>query len=64
MADHDADRQQQLAGIGTDLDGVEQALERLDAGTYSTCEVCGATIDEHLLAEDPVRRRCEVHGST
>jgi RNA polymerase-binding transcription factor len=64
MADEDADRQMQLAAIGADLDGVEQALERLDAGTYATCEICGATIVEQLLEADPVRRRCGAHGQT
>ncbi len=61
MADAD-ERLARLEQIDADLDGVEQALARLDAGTYATCEVCGAPLADELLAEDPVRRRCAVHG--
>ncbi len=50
-----------LEQIGDDLEGVEQALTRLDEGTYATCEVCAAPLDEAGLAADPVRRRCESH---
>ncbi len=40
-----------------DLEGVEAALSRLDAGTYWTDEVTGAALPEALLASDPVARR-------
>ncbi len=40
------------------LDEVEQALARLDDGTYGRCEVCGATIDDERLAELPIVRTC------
>jgi DnaK suppressor protein len=44
-----------------DVDDVEKALARLDDGTYETCEVCGATIPEDVLAGDPTRRTCADH---
>jgi RNA polymerase-binding transcription factor DksA len=43
------------------LDGVDRALTRLDEGTYGTCEVCGAALDDHALEEDPLRVRCAAH---
>jgi RNA polymerase-binding transcription factor DksA len=46
-----------LDRITRDLDGVEQALARLDAGTYWTDEVTGAPIDDAVLVADPTARR-------
>lgn len=46
-----------LDTIGRDLDGVEQALRRLDDGTYWTDEITGAPIPDDVLAADPVARR-------
>jgi RNA polymerase-binding transcription factor DksA len=43
------------------LDDVDRALERLSAGTYATCENCGAPIDDADLAADPTRRTCREH---
>jgi RNA polymerase-binding transcription factor DksA len=40
------------------LDDVDRALERLSAGTYATCEGCGAGIDGADLATHPTRRTC------
>lgn len=57
----DADRIALLAAIDADLDGVEQALARLDEGTYATCEVCSAPLADDVLAADPVGRRCDTH---
>ena len=57
----DADRIALLAAIDADLDGVEQALARLDEGTYATCEVCSAPLADEVLTADPVGRRCDTH---
>ena len=46
-----------LDRVERDLEGVEAALARLDAGTYWTDEVTGAPLGEDLLAADPVARR-------
>jgi RNA polymerase-binding transcription factor DksA len=40
------------------LDGVEAALTRLDDGTYRLCSVCGATMDDARLADDPTASLC------
>jgi RNA polymerase-binding transcription factor len=40
------------------LRDVEQALARMDAGTYGTCERCGQPIDEERLEALPAVRLC------
>jgi RNA polymerase-binding transcription factor DksA len=40
------------------LDQVEQALTRLDDGTYGRCRSCGAVIDDDVLAETPTAQQC------
>lgn len=43
------------------LADVERALERLEDGSYGTCEVCGTTIDDETLAEAPATATCRAH---
>ena len=45
------------------LDNVDQALTRIRAGTYRTCEACGGTIDEARIMADPAGRRCAEHAA-
>ncbi|HEY1119028.1 MAG TPA: TraR/DksA C4-type zinc finger protein [Acidimicrobiales bacterium] len=45
-----------------DLDDIEKALERMDAGSYGTCEVCGATIGPDRLEAMPSTRFCIQHA--
>lgn len=54
----DDERTALLDGIEADLAGVEQALARLESGTYFVCEVCGAALATELLTADPGRARC------
>ena len=44
------------------LADVEHAMARLDAGTWGTCERCGAPLDQALLAERPAARACAAHA--
>jgi len=44
-----------LCSVRAELDDVESALERLDAGTYGTCEVCGAVLSDGELEVDAHR---------
>lgn len=46
-----------LDRVERDLAGVEDALARLDDGTYWTDEVTGQPIPHEVLAADPVARR-------
>jgi DnaK suppressor protein len=45
------------------LDEVEQALSRLDDGTYGRCAVCTEAIDDAHLAAAPMARTCVTCGS-
>jgi DnaK suppressor protein len=45
------------------LDGVDSALERLDAGTDGRCETCGEPVPDAELERDPTRRVCDQHLS-
>ena len=51
-----------LDGIEADLADVDLALARLDAGTYGTCDGCGAVIDDAILADAPAAHRCPTCG--
>ncbi|HEV2427607.1 MAG TPA: hypothetical protein VGS61_05255 [Acidimicrobiales bacterium] len=50
-----------VAEITARLDAIERALDRLAAGTYRTCELCGAPIDAALIEADPTRVGCADH---
>ena len=47
-----------LQSVESELGEVQAALERLDAGTYGTCEVCGKEIAEGRLEAMPAARYC------
>ena len=47
-----------LDNIDGELADVEHALQRIDAGTYGTCEACGKTIDDARLEALPAARFC------
>jgi RNA polymerase-binding transcription factor DksA len=44
--------------VEAELDDVEAALERLENGTYGTCEACGQPIEEERLEALPATRFC------
>jgi RNA polymerase-binding transcription factor DksA len=47
--------------LQTELNRVERALERLNEGTYGTCEVCGNDIGSERLEALPETSRCIEH---
>lgn len=47
-----------LEGIEAELADVEHALNRINDGTYGTCEACGRRIDEDRLEAVPAARFC------
>jgi hypothetical protein len=53
----------ELAQSTSVLDDVDRALERLTAGSYDTCEICGDVIPDAYLSADPTRRVCDQHGT-
>ncbi len=40
---------------------IEEALARMDAGTYGTCKVCGGQIEEDRLEANPAADTCKAH---
>ncbi len=42
---------------------VVRALEKIENGTYGTCEVCGEDIEEDRLNANPAARTCKAHMS-
>ncbi|MBW3643822.1 MAG: hypothetical protein KY447_13005 [Actinobacteria bacterium] len=56
------DWSRELERVEGELDGIEQALVRLDDGTYGVCQVCAARIDDEVLAAAPATSRCRAHG--
>lgn len=59
------DRAPDLTLLGTiegELADVEQALARIDEGTYGTCAACGEPIDAARLAEHPATTHCAAHA--
>jgi RNA polymerase-binding transcription factor DksA len=50
-----------VATIEATLNGVDRVLERLRVGTYRTCQVCQAPIDERTLITTPLVANCAAH---
>lgn len=57
-----AQTQALLTGARADLAETDAALERLAAGTYGRCEVCGRDIAPERLEARPAARRCIRHA--
>lgn len=61
LASETFEREKDLGLIGNEevfLDRVGRALEKLDEGTYGTCDVCGGPIGEGRLEVMPEAARC------
>ena len=50
-----------VSAIEATLSDVDRALERLRSGTYRTCQVCHAAIDENVLVANPLLANCPAH---
>jgi RNA polymerase-binding transcription factor DksA len=50
-----------LALLETEWNNINRALEKIDNGTYGTCEVCEAPIEEDRLEAEPAARTCIAH---
>jgi RNA polymerase-binding transcription factor DksA len=50
-----------VLAIESKLNSVDQALERLRAGTYRTCQVCSIPIDDGALIANPLLANCPAH---
>ena len=52
-----------LEDLETRYNDVKDALGRISANTYGTCEVCGEEIEADRLEADPAARTCKAHLS-
>jgi RNA polymerase-binding transcription factor DksA len=50
-----------LDQVNAELGAVDEALRRLDDGSYGSCQVCGAHLDARRLEEDPLLVLCPDH---
>ncbi len=57
-ADASARSEEAIDIIDRLLDQVDQALIRLDDGTYGTCQACGGAIGDDRLAARPTALEC------
>ncbi len=51
-----------LDAVEAQIADVEYALDRLDKGTYGTCDECGEVLADVELAERPAARLCAEHA--
>jgi RNA polymerase-binding transcription factor DksA len=47
-----------LDAVERELDQIDDALGRLDAGTYGSCATCGDRLAAEALATEPLLERC------
>ena len=47
-----------LAKVREELDEVEEAMKRIEDGSYGRCEACGNTLSDEELDASPMARRC------
>jgi DnaK suppressor protein len=50
-----------LEAVEAELDDIERALRRLDAGSYGTCDICHQPIGDERLEAMPATRFCVDH---
>ena len=58
MSDFD---NESVKAIETTLNDLDRALERLRQGSYRSCQVCGARIDDAQLIAQPLLAHCAAH---
>jgi RNA polymerase-binding protein DksA len=62
VAAEQGENQALAAQLRNELEEVEQALTRLDDGTYGRCETCGEPIAPARLEAKPAARYCIDHA--
>lgn len=50
-----------VADLETRYNNIVRALKKIEDGTYGSCEICGAPIEEKRLAVSPSSRTCIAH---
>lgn len=54
-------RRAELESLEVRYAHVTHALQKIDAGTYGTCEICGAPVEPERLDANPAARTCVAH---
>lgn len=55
------ERRGTLDALETRYNNLRRAMKKIEAGTYGTCEICGASITEARLEANPAARTCTEH---
>lgn len=55
------ERTEEVTTLSARMADVKKALESIEQGTYGTCEVCQAPIEEERLEANPAARTCMAH---
>ena len=55
------ERREELEPLQARWNELKQALEKIETGTYGTCEVGGEAIEEDRLEANPAARTCKKH---
>src|SRR5262245_24452253 len=55
------EHREELPALQTRWSEVKHALEKIERGTYGTCEVSGEQIEEDRLEANPAARTCKAH---
>lgn len=55
------ERRGTLSALETRFNNIKQALQRIEDGTYGTCEISGAPIETDRLDANPAARTCKAH---
>lgn len=55
------ERQALVASLERQFNDITRALGKMDAGTYGTCEICGAPIEQERLEANPSARTDKAH---
>ncbi len=55
------ERRGTVSALETEYRDTKRALMKIEAGTFGTCEVCGATIAPARLEFKPTARTCQDH---
>lgn len=61
MMEHFGENNAILTDLENRYNDVLAALERIEKGTYGTCEVSGEEIEAERLDADPAARTCKAH---
>jgi RNA polymerase-binding transcription factor DksA len=52
-----------VAELETRLEYIEDALERIENGSYGMCRICGGEIEDDRLTANPAAETCKAHVS-